>query len=552
MNTDLDFLTPVPNNWFSTSIEYRGYGKAEFQNPTGTVEGPTIIRFDERGECDVEMELANFSTEKPMAFGLLQFLSGTDPIEDEGSISLPFGVLDNHCNKLTISTDEGTFLAAGEILYGFTETTIRFYPLDSQFHYNTNKREKYWILPLSNLISSFSQRDDTLNQHPLRIYPTPVVPEDFPESEKLYAMLYANQKNNLIIFHIDQELGFIEALSDFDTRKEQLLNGIVRNTITAVMVGEVGQNQVLLENIEESLPVNFLPLLGVATGNEIGSPWIELRDADGNLVRRIHKSLGHPVFSKGHAAIREEIHRGIGHLLSTSYVSTAFKQSFLRVSLRNIIRAGTYNHTLEDRLRQIFVALDNLCKEYEVSFKEKISTERQRRVDVIVREASATVQQLAVQASEQKEEQDARILQRIAQNLTQAKVVTSNFGIDVVTLINKFDLPDATIMEEYHKNNPRTNNKRWVAIIPTYRGIVMHRGYFDFQQDHEIDHVIQTLNHLHDILLRIIFKILNYKGNYHPPVISLTASETIDWVKLDTPARRLGYSGKNQSDQESD
>jgi len=42
----------------------------------------------------------------------------------------------------------------------------------------------YWALPLLNFVSRFRQRSPTTDRHPLRMYATPIVPDDLPEEER--------------------------------------------------------------------------------------------------------------------------------------------------------------------------------------------------------------------------------------------------------------------------------------------------------------------------------------------------------------------------------
>ena len=70
----------------------------------------------------------------------------------------------------------------------------------------------------------------------------------------------------------------------------------------------------------------------------------------------------------------------------------------------------------------------------------------------------------------------------------------------------------------------------------------MHKSYFDFLSGkHDIEDLWRIMNHLHDILVRIILKTLDYDGQYQPTVINMTDSKPVDWVKPDFSARRLGY-----------
>lgn len=49
-------------------------------------------------------------------------------------------------------------------------------------------------------------------------------------------------------------------------------------------------------------------------------------------------------------------------------------------------------------------------------------------------------------------------------------------------------------------------------------------------------------DHLHDILVRIILKVLGYEGDYQPRVIDyLTDGKTINWINEEMSATNLGY-----------
>lgn len=48
-------------------------------------------------------------------------------------------------------------------------------------------------------------------------------------------------------------------------------------------------------------------------------------------------------------------------------------------------------------------------------------------------------------------------------------------------------------------------------------------------------------NHLHDLLVRIILKMIKYDGTYQPIVIIATARQPVDWVQPSMSAENLGY-----------
>ena len=58
MSITTEQLTPTANNWFSTSIEYEGLGRAEFSDPPGIVEGQAKVKFDEFGQSTIELVLS--------------------------------------------------------------------------------------------------------------------------------------------------------------------------------------------------------------------------------------------------------------------------------------------------------------------------------------------------------------------------------------------------------------------------------------------------------------------------------------------------------------
>jgi hypothetical protein len=75
-----------------------------------------------------------------------------------------------------------------------------------------------------------------------------------------------------------------------------------------------------------------------------------------------------------------------------------------------------------------------------------------------------------------------------------------------------------------------------------FRGTVMHAGYFDLKtSDDDIMSLYHVLLHLHDIVVRIVLKMLGYDGPYSPAVLEYVSCEPVDWVKPDTSPRKLGY-----------
>ena len=125
-----------------------------------------------------------------------------------------------------------------------------------------------------------------------------------------------------------------------------------------------------------------------------------------------------------------------------------------------------------------------------------------------------------------------------------AQYVGRGYGQSILALLNKFGLPDAQIVEDYYKANPRPDGKRWRDVMPRYRGITMHRSFFDFDSgDYDPYEVSTILKHSHDLLVRILLKELGYRGPYQPRVVADTFPAPVDWVTDETPPSQLGFGG---------
>jgi hypothetical protein len=164
--TPEDF-SPIPNNWFTPTVEYVGRCKAAFSAPRGPVEGPTTVSVDEVGNDSVEMfpEPESLQTERPFRFGLMRFFGGDDAVKEHGG---GFATLDplaeNPCTELKVSTPQGMFHSQ-DILYRFTENVITTGEVQkvtftvglSTFNAEDAGSPAYWVLPLTNFLSEFRE-----------------------------------------------------------------------------------------------------------------------------------------------------------------------------------------------------------------------------------------------------------------------------------------------------------------------------------------------------------------------------------------------------------
>jgi len=558
MTFDLSSIYQKPNYWLPTHIEYEGQGRAEFQDPKGSAWGHTKVFFDEFNEYIVEMQVEDIASDQPLPLGLHQLLSGDKPIVEKGKITL--GLMpskNNLCTQLLVETPDGNFIAENiEFLsptFGWnadtgTKETIRFYPHKSRFDAKNLNPAKYWVLPLINFVSKFMEYDPNLANHPLRIYPDAIIPSDIPEDKRQTAEYVAIQKSRLILFEFNDARGFIEALPDYDEKEKQLLGRQIPSAITSAMVGEIGDNPIDLDKIEQWFPFYLLDLLALAIGNEIAIPWIEFRDKNGDLVRRAHGSLsfGRSLFIKGAKAIDEAIHRGIGRLLTISQSCTELRESYFQVALRHTILGGRNGQSIEDKLDHLCRGLDALCEQHKLAQQHLLKYTSLTDKEVIqkaIKQTESIILSIAKAADSAGDTAQSRYLQTVMGRLGNVTNQDRKFGLAICDLLKKFNLPDADILDNYFSKNPRKDGfNKWTDLVSHYRGRVIHIGYFNFKtNEHEFDNIWTVTQHLHDILLRIILTILGYDGEYQPTVSRFTEKQPLDWVKPDTPADRLRY-----------
>lgn len=526
---------------FSPTIEYKGKGRAEFASPKGIAEGIVTVRFSENGKYSIHMDVESVKSEYHMFVGEAEFFSGRSSTPAGSGVVLTLDVASrNPCTKLEVSTEEGVFLIEekhGEfnnINYGYSfgsKTSLDFFVSHSEFNTTNVGAAKYWVLPLTNFISEFVQQDPRITSHPLCL----------------------NSTTAKVIFEFDNELGFIQKLDGYDELTKKLLQKEEVIRVTSLMVGNVGSCLTNYCDLQNWFPFEFLALLGVATGSEIGCPWIDFYDDNGQLVKRTHVNTNLHYFIRGDAAITESVNLGTGLLLtrfSEFMSSTEYGNLPLLVVLRNIVRSGAYEQvTLEEKFVFVSRCFEGLAKYYGLSEQENLwkilTSNQQTNVDSVLKNAAKSIRSEARTAQNAGQTQEASYLERIAGRVTSSKGKDKYFGLSVVDLLTKFGLNDATILANHYSQNPRPDNSDWPGVLSKYRGAAIHESYFDVQQGgrHDGLDVFQITNHLHDILVRIVFKILKYDRTYQPILKGYKryADIDLDWVKTTTAASELGY-----------
>lgn len=519
--------------WPNIPLVYEGLGSLELSNPAVSIRGMAKIQFDGlgNGAAKTECDEVHFSNEidKDLV-GLLKNRSLTvtelyklQPLIDKLS--------NNIIKEFAVKSTNGVFLIKGKNqIYSYDQTNnaikIRF--LNSKFISEIIKdkpQAKYILLPITNFIpEEFNDSDAVFRNHPLR----------------------TGYGNKLICFYMNNNSCFIEPLANYDNLIKDLLEGKSNRETTAVMIIDLAPN-----NERELLDIEYLlGLLSLSVGIEIGAPWIEYRTNQGKLIERIHTQLNQwSNFSRGHRVFDDWTPNGIRDIISGYWSSNSRKSPDLTAIISNIVKSGFRDLTTEDRLSHLFRALDCLCQAHglgSVDLRDNLSENQAKSVTEAYESFKEEIRSISRDADKKSKEaikagllddgkrfkEQYDILQGMANSISQnPPYIDNRYGRKVIQLLNDFGILDAQIINSFYKENKRPDKKKnFISVLSYYRGVTMHKGYFDFHGDIYLQNDIRRVgNHLHDILLRITLKMLSYDGIYKSPISHTPVS--LDWAK---------------------
>ena len=133
----------------------------------------------------------------------------------------------------------------------------------------------------------------------------------------------------------------------------------------------------------------------------------------------------------------------------------------------------------------------------------------------------------------------AQALETIASRVRNANNRDKNFGSQLRELLDRLELRDAEAMEAHP-----SEAGAWLQTVNRCRNAVVHNGYLDIHRDdYDEEEIEGTMIHLHDLLVRVVLKLLVYGGTYQPTTTMSLTDRTIDWVTPDTSPASLGYLG---------
>lgn len=536
------------SSWLETEIEYSGYGCAVFEDPEGEIRGPAKASFDEYGNYSVQMKIEDVKASDPLPGlwnNVQHILTGQAPVKLENRYIWggPYKSKGNSCSSLSIRTLDGTWSVIGKINFDhLLGSDLRFYIIKSKFEPFQAYNPYYWVMPLSNFVSNFCETDESLIEHPLRVNSTRFNLNISSRGELPQNPCLDNSTKGLIVFDRLNSKAFIEALNDYEERKTALKSGNKNILLTAIMVGNVDVS--ITEIDSDSGPTLFLPLLGIATGSSVGTPWIEIRNERGELVRRIHQSSNYTPYRAGHVNLHNYYNsQKLSSFLTCAQSSEPFDKNFFLSTCALATESGFFKHNIVDSLANIFRAFDILCKEYNLAIEDlgnQLNSEQKSQIKAVLSTARDEIRKISLSIENPEENFQKRNIEKISERVVSAawgKVNDS--GLAIGKLIEHFGFKDLDVMASHYSSNPRGDKKSWHQLVSYCRGISIH----DIRiKDDDLKDLLEIMAHLYDILIRIILHLSGYTGKY-TTVFSRYTSEEVDlnWVDADTPASKLGY-----------
>jgi len=506
----------IDSRWFSTDYDYSGPAEVVFQDPHAEFFGPASVGPDEYGRPIVQITVERSSPPISDGFDLAEIQLGSHTHPDGVKVITLGGGAWNRA-RVTVRGKEGVFKSTPGWEYRFSDMpsdkplTLRLNPTNSEYTAAVAARERFLVLPLSGFVSELPHHLQLIRGHPLDI-------QGGPDS-------FAAR---CIPFQVNGEMAFIQQLPGVAEGSVGIKPWGGETILTAVAVVPIADSA-MTDPWGWFLNV-FLRLLDFATGSEVGTPWIEVRDEDGCLLRRLHLAINQGQHrSEGYAALRGAIHWQNGEFLTNALSSAEAREPFFSIALGHCYKAGVKGLSIGDQLAHIVRALECLCTRYSFGkqdLTDGLTPELKNAVGDVLEGASAEIRKLASTMADPSRDQIARIAERARSAAQKDRY----FGLAVKSLVSHFGLLDSEVLGPYFQANPGPGGRGWVESLSYYRGAVFHEGYIDIDSPGPpVGEVLGFIFHLHDLLVRILLKIIGYRGMYQPRSIRGNAAQTADW-----------------------
>jgi hypothetical protein len=215
-------------------------------------------------------------------------------------------------------------------------------------------------------------------------------------------------------------------------------------------------------------------------------------------------------------------------------------KKYLRVAINHALSAAKRG-TLEGRFISLCRAYEALCRHHgfiNQNLAARLEPAQQAAEKTPLREVAGKVR--AMRDAEPDPGRKA-VPDTIAGRGLGAAQTEKSFGLAVADLAQEFGSHDAQVVDAHLATHPHPTGKTWPGLLTHYRAAATHDAYFDFAQRQDLSTILRLMNHLHDLLLRVLLRTVGYDGPYQSPIPPVMQRDSLDWVRPKTPAGLLGY-----------
>jgi hypothetical protein len=241
--------------------------------------------------------------------------------------------------------------------------------------------------------------------------------------------------------------------------------------------------------------------------------------------------FGRGTRKQGSRLIDESVDRSTGSLITAFLGSEHRAKPWLRVALRHLLIAFTGDLTVEDRLSHLFRTVEGLCAGLGLDRSRplELSDEIRRQVLQEFARSLDALDSIARTASSP----DRERIRQLQNRLRSIQSNSPSFQTQLLALVERDKLPDAAWLRDF-KFRARLNGPpiAWAAAAQAYRARIFHAAFIDFET-FDIDNAAAFIPHLSDVLVRVIFQLIGFEGQYRPPCGAHGAAthETPDWPR---------------------
>ena len=506
--------------WLEEEVVYEGWGRAEFSDPKGYVEGTTKVIFSPESQSSCFMTVEN--SEPASIFGLSPLLSGEKPIQTKEGLTLSLSSRGNLCSKLTIRCQDGVF-STDKISFPHETSLgngiVSFGVWEGRYDRSNAGNPRFFAIPLLNFLTKFYLGKRKSFEHPLRFLHISDMKGDDDASRRLLF----NMTDMTIPYYFKEGVAFIDPVPSFDETCKSIQNREQQRRITGVLIGDCMSVPDNTNAIYDYFTPRFRSLIALGTGQLIAAPWIEFRTEDNILVSRFH----HPAGDANYEPNRAPVPGCLGRLVYVGMEARIEQEEAWNVACLHAARAGRENAALEENIHYSILGLETLGKAFDFSrcnLLDELLPEHKETVKKILKVAADNIKALNKSESE-KGSTSGIAIGRIAERAMGAFQTDLAFPLSVAKLIDKFQLPDLEMVSQVPLSKP------WEQLLGDVRGQIVHQGYLKIECNEGFSEYAALSNHLRDILVRILLKMVGFDGGYQPLTASCSMSEQVDFLK---------------------